>query len=149
MPVQKFSEDKDAPPTIEGGTHQSGGERLWARPNWDIKEEEQGVLQRMSVTISKTRWPGPNRVEGKLEYTSLLFIPARAPFDLWDREQRHGVKHVQRVFIMDDAEHLMPRYLRFVRGVIDSTTYRSTSPAKSCKAARSWTVFVADRSRKC
>ena len=54
-------------------------------------------------------------------YTSLLYLPARAPFDLWDRDQRHGVKlYVQRVFIMDDAEHLMPRYLRFVRGVIDS-----------------------------
>jgi molecular chaperone HtpG len=62
-----------------------------------------------------------NRVEGKLEYTSLLFIPSRAPFDLWDRDRRHGIKlYVQRIFIMDDAEQLMPRYLRFVRGVVDS-----------------------------
>ncbi len=61
------------------------------------------------------------KVEGKQEYTQLLYIPARAPFDLWDREQRHGIKlYVRRVFIMDDAEQLMPLYLRFVRGVIDS-----------------------------
>ncbi len=63
-----------------------------------------------------------NRVEGNYEYTSLLYIPTRAPFDLWDRERRHGIKlYVRRVFIMDDAEQLMPNYLRFVRGVIDSS----------------------------
>ena len=62
-----------------------------------------------------------SRVEGNLEYSLLLFVPARAPFDLWDRNVRRGVKlYVRRVFIMDDAEHLMPSYLRFVRGVIDS-----------------------------
>ncbi len=61
------------------------------------------------------------RVEGKSEYTQLLYIPARAPFDLWDRNARHGIKlYVRRVFIMDDAEQLMPLYLRFVRGVVDS-----------------------------
>ena len=63
------------------------------------------------------------RVEGNQEYTQLLFIPARAPFDLFDRERRHGIKlYVQRVFIMDDAEKLLPNYLRFVRGVIDSNS---------------------------
>jgi molecular chaperone HtpG len=62
-----------------------------------------------------------NRVEGRSEYTQLLYIPAKAPFDLWDRDKRHGVKlYVKRVFIMDDAEQLMPLYLRFVRGVVDS-----------------------------
>ena len=62
-----------------------------------------------------------NRVEGKLEYTSLLYIPKRAPFDMWDRQQRHGVKlYVKRIFIMDDAEQLIPSWLRFVRGVVDS-----------------------------
>ena len=62
-----------------------------------------------------------NRVEGKLEYTGLLYIPARAPFDLWQREFQRGLKlYVQRVFIMDKAEQLLPAYLRFVRGVIDS-----------------------------
>jgi molecular chaperone HtpG len=62
------------------------------------------------------------KVEGRQEYTQLFFIPKRAPFDLWDRERRHGIKlYVRRVFIMDDAEDLMPAYLRFVRGIIDST----------------------------
>ena len=62
------------------------------------------------------------KVEGRQEYTQLFFIPQRAPFDLWDREHRHGIKlYVRRVFIMDDAEQLMPPYLRFVRGIIDSS----------------------------
>ena len=62
-----------------------------------------------------------NRVEGRSEYTQLLYIPAKAPFDLWNRDKRGGVKlYVKRVFIMDDAEALMPVYLRFVKGVIDS-----------------------------
>ena len=62
-----------------------------------------------------------NRVEGRTEYTQLLYIPERAPFDLWDRDKRRGVRlYVRRVFIMDDAEQLLPVYLRFVRGVIDS-----------------------------
>ena len=62
-----------------------------------------------------------SKVEGKLEYTTLLYVPAQSPFDLWDRESKHGVKlYVQRVFIMDEADELLPRYLRFIRGVIDS-----------------------------
>src|SRR4029077_1382114 len=62
------------------------------------------------------------KVEGRKEFVQLLYVPARAPFDLWDREHRRGIKlYVRRVFIMDDAEHLMPPYLRFVRGIIDST----------------------------
>ena len=61
------------------------------------------------------------RVEGRTEYTQLLYVPAHAPFDLWDREHRRGLKlYVRRVFIMDDAEQLLPAYLRFVRGVVDS-----------------------------
>jgi molecular chaperone HtpG len=63
-----------------------------------------------------------NKVEGTNEYTTLLYVPSRAPFDMWDRNSRHGVKlYVKRVFIMDDAEQLMPTYLRFVRGVVDSS----------------------------
>ena len=62
-----------------------------------------------------------NRVEGKMEYISLFYIPSKAPFDLWDREQRHGIKlYVRRIFISDDAKQLMPNYLRFVRGLVDS-----------------------------
>ncbi|MBK8533860.1 MAG: molecular chaperone HtpG [Candidatus Competibacteraceae bacterium] len=121
MPVQKFSEDKDAPPTIEEERINQAA-ALWARPKQEIKEEEyKEFYKHVSHDFEEPLAWTHNRVEGKLEYTSLLFIPARAPFDLWDREQSHGVKlYVQRVFIMDDAEHLMPRYLRFVRGVIDS-----------------------------
>ena len=72
--------------------------------------------------IFRIRWLGfHNKVEGKTEYTSLLFIPAKAPFDLWDRDRHHGLKlYVKRVFIMENAEELIPRYLRFVRGVIDT-----------------------------
>ena len=61
-----------------------------------------------------------NRVEGKTEYISLFFIPGKAPFDMWDRERRHGVKlYVKRIFITDDADNLLPAYLRFVRGIVD------------------------------
>ena len=76
-----------------------------------------------SRTTSSRRWRYSHaKVEGRQEYTQLLFIPQRAPYDLWDRDHRHGIKlYVRRVFIMDDAEHLMPAYLRFVRGVIDSS----------------------------
>ena len=122
MPVQKFGEDKDAPPTmVEERINQAAA--LWARPKQEIKEEEyKEFYKHIGHDFEDPLAWSHHRVEGKLEYTSLLFIPARAPFDLWDREQRHGVKlYVQRVFIMDDAEHLMPRYLRFVRGVIDSS----------------------------
>jgi molecular chaperone HtpG len=121
MPVQKFSEDKDAPPKIEDERINQAA-ALWARPRQELKDEEyKEFYKHVGHDFEDPLAWTHNRVEGKLEYTSLLFLPARAPFDLWDREQRHGVKlYVQRVFIMDDAEHLMPRYLRFVRGVIDS-----------------------------
>ena len=121
MPVQKFGDDKDAPPTIvEERINQAAA--LWARPKSEITEEEyKEFYKHVGHDFEDPLAWTHHRVEGKLEYASLLFIPARAPFDLWDREQRHGVKlYVQRVFIMDDAERLMPRYLRFVRGVIDS-----------------------------
>ncbi|MDG4549627.1 MAG: molecular chaperone HtpG [Candidatus Contendobacter sp.] len=121
MPIQKYSEDKDAPPKIEDERINQAA-ALWARPKQEIKDEEyKEFYKHVGHDFEDPLAWTHNRVEGKLEYTSLLFIPARAPFDLWDREQRHGVKlYVQRVFIMDDAEHLMPRYLRFARGVIDS-----------------------------
>ena len=95
---------------------------LWVRPKSEITDDEYTEFYKHVGHD----WEAPlawthNRVEGKTEYTSLLYLPARAPFDLWDRESKQGVKlYVKRVFIMDDAEKLMPRYLRFVRGVIDS-----------------------------
>ncbi len=95
---------------------------LWTRPKSEISDDE----YREFYKHVGHDWEPPlawvhNKVEGNPSYTSLLYIPQRAPFDLWDREQTRGLKlYVRRVFIMDDAEHLLPRYLRFVRGVIDS-----------------------------
>ena len=95
---------------------------LWARNKKDIKQEEYDEFYKhVGHDFEAPMAHIHNKVEGKLEYTSLLYIPARAPFDLWDREQRHGVKlYVRRVYIMDDAEQLIPSWLRFVRGVVDS-----------------------------
>jgi molecular chaperone HtpG len=95
---------------------------LWARPKSEITEEQyQEFYKHVGHDFDAPLAWTHAHVEGKQEYTLLLYLPAHAPFDLWDREHRHGVKlYVQRVFIMDDAEQLMPAYLRFVRGVIDS-----------------------------
>jgi molecular chaperone HtpG len=95
---------------------------LWARPKSEITEEQyQEFYKHVGHDFEAPLAWTHAHVEGKQEYTLLLYLPAHAPFDLWDREHRHGVKlYVQRVFIMDDAEQLMPAYLRFVRGVIDS-----------------------------
>jgi molecular chaperone HtpG len=95
---------------------------LWARAKNDISEEEyQEFYKHVSHDFEAPLAWSHNRVEGKQEYISLLYIPGHAPFDLYDRERSHGIKlYVKRVFIMDDAEKLMPQYLRFVRGVIDS-----------------------------
>ncbi len=95
---------------------------LWARGKSDITEEEyQEFYKHVSHDFENPLAYTHNRVEGKQEYISLLYIPSKAPFDLYDRERRQGIKlYVKRVFIMEDAEKLMPQYLRFVRGVIDS-----------------------------
>ncbi len=95
---------------------------LWTRPRSEIKEDEyREFYKHVAHDFEDPLEWSHNRVEGTTEYTSLLYIPARAPFDLYDRESRHGIKlYVQRVFIMEDTEKLMPRYLRFVRGLIDS-----------------------------
>ena len=95
---------------------------LWARPKSEISDEQYAEFYKhVAHDFEAPLVWSHNKVEGRKEYTQLLYIPARAPFDLWDREQRRGIKlYVRRVFIMDDAEHLMPHYLRFVRGVIDS-----------------------------
>ena len=95
---------------------------LWSRPKADItKEQYEEFYKQISYDTEAPLAYTHNRVEGRSEYTQLLYIPAKAPFDLWTRDKRGGVKlYVKRVFIMDDAEALMPVYLRFVKGVIDS-----------------------------
>ena len=126
MEKQRFGDEagdeKDKPTEIELETVNQAS-ALWARPKSEITDEEytefyKHVAHDFEEPLARTH----NRVEGKYEYTSLLYIPGRAPFDLWDREQRHGIKlYVRRVFIMDDADQLMPNYLRFIRGIIDSS----------------------------
>src|SRR5208337_2484824 len=95
---------------------------LWARPKSEISDEQyREFYKHVSHDFQDPLAWTHGKVEGRSEYTQLLYLPAQAPFDLWDRDRRAGVKlYVRRVFVMDDAEKLMPVYLRFVRGVIDS-----------------------------
>ena len=94
---------------------------LWARPKSEVTEEEyKAFYQHVAHDYQEPLTWVHAKVEGRQEYTQLLYIPSQAPFDLWDRNARHGIKlYVKRVFIMDDAEQLMPTYMRFVRGVVD------------------------------
>ncbi len=116
LPIMMKLEGKDA----EESVNQANA--LWARPKADITDEQytefyKHVAHDYEPALAHIH----SKVEGKQEYTMLLYVPAHAPFDLWDKEQRHGIKlYVRRVFIMEDVEKLMPHYLRFVRGVIDS-----------------------------
>ena len=122
--MKKENWDKDAGRNVPGDEDEQVNQAsaLWARPKSEISDEQylefyKHVAHDQEPPLAWTH----SKVEGRQEYTQLLFIPSHAPFGLWDREQRHGVKlYVRRVFIMDDAEHLMPSYLRFVRGVVDS-----------------------------
>ncbi len=116
---KEAADDKKA----EGEEQVNKASALWTRPRNEISDEEyQEFYKHIAHDFEEPLAWSHNRIEGKLEYTSLLYIPKRAPFDLWDRERRHGIKlYVRKVFIMDDAEQLMPDYLRFVRGVIDSS----------------------------
>ncbi|MCD8339469.1 MAG: molecular chaperone HtpG, partial [Burkholderiales bacterium] len=120
MGKEEFKDDK----VVDTGEWEAvnQGNALWARPKSEITEEQyKEFYHHVSHDPSDPLCWTHNRVEGKNEYIQLLYIPSTAPFDLWDRENVHGVKlYVKRVFIMDDASKLMPRYLRFVRGVIDS-----------------------------
>ena len=94
---------------------------LWARPKNEVTEDEyKAFYQHVAHDYQEPLTWVHAKVEGRQEYTQLLYIPSQAPFDLWDRNARHGIKlYVKRVFIMDDAEQLMPTYMRFVRGVVD------------------------------
>lgn len=96
---------------------------LWTRNKSDIsKEEYQELYKHISHDFNESLIWSHNHVEGKHEYTSLLYIPSKAPWDMWNRDHKHGLKlYVQKVFIMDDADQFMPNYLRFVKGIIDSS----------------------------
>ena len=124
MPAEPASDDDaaadaDSPPAWETVNQATA---LWARPRSEIGQDEYDAFyKQLSYDVEPPLAQLHSRVEGTHEYTALLFVPAREPFDLWDRERRHGVRlYVKRVFIMDDAAHLLPAYLRFVRGVIDA-----------------------------
>ena len=119
--MEQENEDEDGNKTITDETINKAA-ALWSRPKKDISEDEhKEFYKHVSHDFDDPLAWTHNHVEGRHSYTSLLYIPKRAPFDLWDRNSRHGVKlYVRRVFIMDDAEQLLPEYLRFVRGVIDS-----------------------------
>lgn len=129
--ISKYSDHIALPVEIEDKNEEDGtvtwekinqAKALWTRNKSDISDEEYvEFYKHISHDYADPLTWTHNRVEGKQEYTSLLYIPSQAPFDLWNRDQRHGLKlYVQRVFIMDDAEQFMPNYLRFVRGVLDS-----------------------------
>ena len=120
IPVQMPERDDD-------GKHKewqavNTGQALWTRDKADISDEEyKEFYKTVAHDFEDPLLWSHNKVEGTQEYTSLLYIPKRAPWDLWNREQQHGIKlYVKRVFIMDDAQQLMPTYLRFVRGLMDS-----------------------------
>jgi molecular chaperone HtpG len=119
LPIRMPSTEEDKQGETEVVNQASA---LWARSKNEISDEEYNEFYKhVAHDFEDPMAWTHNRVEGNQEYINLLYIPKRAPFDLFDRERRHGVKlYVKRVFIMDDAEQLMPAYLRFVRGVIDS-----------------------------
>ena len=126
MAKETYGEDaekekkKDAEPELEAV---NAAKALWTRPRNDVSEDEyKEFYKHISHDFEDPALWRHNKVEGKLEYTSLLYIPKRAPFDLWNRELPRGLKlYVQRVFIMDDADQFLPLYLRFVRGIVDSS----------------------------
>ncbi len=122
--MRKTEWDKDAQKMVQTDEWETVNQAraLWLRPKSELEEKDYHEFYRhlgndADAPLAYTH----NRVEGRTEYTQLLFVPRRAPFDLWDRQQRHGIRlYVRRVFIMADAEQLMPAYLRFVKGIIDS-----------------------------
>ena len=121
MAQEKWDEEAKAmKPTGEDETVNQAS-ALWARPKSEVTEDEyKAFYQHVAHDYQEPLSWVHAKVEGRQEYTQLLYIPSQAPFDLWDRNSRHGIKlYVKRVFIMDDAEQLMPTYMRFVRGVVD------------------------------
>ena len=123
MNKQEWDKDKAENVTLDELEKVNQASALWARPKSEITEEQyREFYKHVGHDFDAPLAWVHAKVEGKSEYTQLLYVPARAPFDLWDRDHRHGVKlYVRRIFIMDDAEQLLPNYLRFVRGVVDSS----------------------------
>lgn len=122
MKKEEWSQEENKNKILDEDETINQASALWARPKSEVTVEQYNEFYKhVAHDFEPPLTYVHARVEGKQEYTQLLYIPARAPFDMFDREHRHGIKlYVQRVFIMDDAEKLLPNYLRFVRGVIDS-----------------------------
>jgi molecular chaperone HtpG len=122
MKKEEWDKDKGEQVVTDEDETVNQANALWARSKSDITDEQyKEFYKHVGHDFEDPLCWTHAKVEGKQEYTQLLYIPSRAPFDMWDRNARHGVKlYVRRVFIMDDAEKLMPLYLRFVRGVVDS-----------------------------
>jgi molecular chaperone HtpG len=122
MKAEKWDEEKKEQVLSDEDETVNQASALWAKPKNEVSEDDyKAFYKHVGHDYDDPLAWTHAKVEGKQEYTQLLYIPGRAPFDLWDRNARHGVKlYVRRVFIMDDAEQLMPLYLRFVRGVVDS-----------------------------
>ncbi|WP_049604538.1 molecular chaperone HtpG [Yersinia aldovae] len=129
--ISKYSDHIALPVEIQSKNEEDGtvtwekinkAQALWTRGKADITDDEyKAFYKHIAHDFTDPLSWSHNRVEGKQEYTSLLYIPAQAPWDMWNRDHKHGLKlYVQRVFIMDDAEQFMPNYLRFIRGLIDS-----------------------------
>jgi len=122
-PAIEATEEQEAVAATEGQWQSMNkATALWTRNKSDVsKEEYEEFYKHISHDFTDPLLWSHNRVEGKQEYTSLLYIPSKAPWDMWNRDRKHGLKlFVQRVFVMDDAEQFMPSYLRFVQGLIDS-----------------------------
>ncbi len=123
--VRKYSDHLSIPIVLQGGEKDetlNQAKAFWTRPKADLKDEDyQAFYQHITHDSEGARVWAHNKVEGNIEYTSLLYLPKRAPFDLFEREQKGGVQlYVKRVFIMDKAAELLPPYLRFMRGLVDS-----------------------------
>jgi molecular chaperone HtpG len=123
MRKETWDEEKKAQVATDEWETVNKASALWTRAKSDITDAEyQAFYQQISYDTEPPLAYTHNRVEGRSEYTQLLYVPAKAPYDLWNRDKRGGVKlYVKRVFIMDDAEELLPAYLRFVKGVVDSS----------------------------
>ena len=122
MKKEEWDQDKGEQIATDEDETVNQASALWAKSKNEISDEDyKGFYKHVGHDFDEPLAWTHSRAEGRHEYTQLLYIPKRAPFDLWDRNARHGIKlYVRRVFIMDDAEKLMPTYLRFVRGVVDS-----------------------------